>query len=69
MLAITLNPPVVPRGIEPRSPGFHSGAYNPFCQSTICLRQVLTDLCFLIIEFTYQQTLRMKKDSNFQPTA
>lgn len=35
-LPVTIKPIlVVPRGIEPRSPAFHTGAYNPICQSTI----------------------------------
>lgn len=57
------------RGIEPRSPGFHSGAYNPFCQSTnLFATDFLTDLLFPHYRIHLFQTIFLPspaEDSNF----
>lgn len=36
----------MPRGIEPRCPGFHSGAYILSAKAPVCLLQLLTDILF-----------------------
>jgi hypothetical protein len=44
------------RGIEPRSPGFHSGAFLSILPKHHLFVMNMADLFFLITEFIHQQT-------------